>query len=144
MWHFKKFQMIWILFVLTLFPCLLPSASALTFKEASFHSLGLSANAGGLAILGARVKLSDLEFTAAWHQVHWLLGGAAFRFDLNEDGFLMPHISLGLPMTGVGLNLRIIKLFGVRLGVRFDNYVLIDVTTLQLEPYFTLGIALGF
>src|SRR5690349_14068582 len=69
-----------------------------------FHGIG--PNAGGVTVLGASFKYQWFEVSAAYNAALGFTPGLAYRIDINEDSFFVPHVSLGLPMFGPGFNIR--------------------------------------
>lgn len=107
-----------------------------------FRAIG--PNAGGVPVIGASFKYRWFEASAAYNGALGFIAGAAYRVDLNEDSFFVPHITIGLPMFGPGFNIRVVKLFGAHFGFRFDSYAFLYVPSFQIEPLLTLGASVAF
>lgn len=116
--------------------------------EISFHFRGLDSNAGGVRGMGLRYRYKMVEF------MYSTIGGLgiAVRKDLNEYGFFVPHMAVGVSrftgytalMGGMGLNLRLIRLFGIEWGVRMDTYAAVLFPRAIVYPIYTLGVAIAF
>ena len=119
------------------------ASSNLPEHQLSAGFIGLAGNSGGEPNYHARFRLAAVEASAYYFKDRssGSLGlQAAFVRHLNEDGFFVPRVGLGL---AVAPNLALVPLVGLeilprfggsRVGLRLDHEA-----SVQLSRKFTLG-----
>ena len=127
----------------------LSSWSAYASSEVSGHFRGLSADAGGVTVLGARARLGWLEGSVHSYSGYSLVFSGAVRKVWLEDKFFSPSFNFsvrtGPSALGVGPGLSVLlKCLWIGPGaiaLRLDNDLFYEPATRALTPQYLVGVS---